>query len=138
VRPMPMQHRPSEVELRRGEEAAWGPKSASSPDRPRMRLLEFKAVTKGSLHGFVTIELPIGLQIADIPILAGRNGLWANMPAKPQMNQDGSLRRDASGKPAYVAILKWRDRALSDRFSAAVIALIHEQHPAALDGGGAP
>jgi hypothetical protein len=42
----------------------------------------------------------------------------------------------ASSKPAYSAILEWRDRTLADRFSAAVIEPILEKHGAgALDSG---
>jgi hypothetical protein len=35
------------------------------PDRPRMRLVSCKPVTKGNLRGFAIVELPIGLTIFD-------------------------------------------------------------------------
>jgi hypothetical protein len=53
--------------------------------------------------------------------------------------RDGiSNRRGADGKPQYAAILEWKSRDLSDRFSATVIDLIRQNHPNALDGEGEP
>jgi hypothetical protein len=108
--------------------------SKSRSGAPGARLVEFRPAIKGALRGFATVELPIGLRIRDMPVLVGRNGPWASMPAKPQIDKAGQHKRDANGKTAYAAILEWRDRELSDRFSAAVIALIRAAHPDALDG----
>ena len=53
--------RPTAGELRAGEAAAWGPPPAAA--RPRMRLVAWKPLRKGSLRGFATVELqPIGLR----------------------------------------------------------------------------
>ena len=82
-----------------------------------------------SLRGFATIALPIGLRIFDVPVLVGKNGAWANLPSKPQLDGDSRQKTDMNGKPAYTAIVEWRDRALSGRFSDAVVALIREAHP---------
>jgi hypothetical protein len=101
-----------------------------------MRLLSFRPFVKGSLRGFATVELPMGLRILDLPVLVGRNGPWVNMPAKPQVDRDGGQqKRDVNGKLAYVAILEWRDRDLANRFSNAVIDLVRAAHPDALEGG---
>jgi hypothetical protein len=35
-------------------------------------------------------------------------------------------------------VLEWKNRELTDRFSAAVVELVQREHPAALDDGGAP
>jgi hypothetical protein len=51
---------------------------------------------------------------------------------KPQVDKDGQHKRDVNGKPAYRPVLEWRDRDLSDRFSAAVVDLIRASHPDAL------
>jgi hypothetical protein len=100
--------------------------------RPTLRLLSFRPMVKGALRGFATIELPIGLRVRDVPILVGRNGAWANLPAKPLL-ENGQQKLDANNKPAYVAVLEWADRDLSDRFSEAVVRLVREKHPKALD-----
>jgi hypothetical protein len=94
-----------------------------------MRLISWKPLVKNSLRGFATIELPIGLKISDIPVLVSHGKAWASLPSKPQLDKDGQHKRDVNGKPAYAPILEWRDRDLSDRFSAAVVDLIRASHP---------
>jgi hypothetical protein len=125
--------RPSEGELRRGEAATWGRPPA--PERPRMRLVSWKPLIKGALRGFATLELPIGLKLIDCPILIGRDGPWASLPSKPQVDKEGRQKVDVNGKRAFEPVLEWRDRALSDRFSDAVVALVRAEHPHAFDGG---
>ena len=106
-------------------------------DRPRLRLIEWRPLVKNSLRGFVSIELPIGLTIREVPVLVGKNGPWAALPAKPQIDGGGQVRRDPNGKIAYVAILQWRNKELADRFSQAVIDLLLAHHPRALSGAAA-
>ena len=103
----------------------------TAPERPQMRLISFKPLVKGSLRGFATIELPIGLVIEDCPVLVGGNGAWAALPSKPVLDREGRQARP-DGKPQYAALLKWRDRELQDRWSAALIELLRQQHPEAL------
>jgi hypothetical protein len=91
-------------------------------------------MVKGALRGFATVELPIGLKIHDVPVFAGRNGAWANLPAKPRLDQDRRQEIGPDGRRAYSAILEWRDRDTANHFSAAVVALVSAQHPDALDG----
>lgn len=101
-----------------------------------MRLLGFRPFTSGQLRGFANVELPIGLTIEDCPVFAGgRNGAWATLPAKPVLDREGKQVR-TDGKAQYAAILKWRDRDLGDRFSAALVALVRQQHPDAFGDGG--
>ena len=118
--------------------AAWGGRPAAKPARstewPRTQLLDFREVRKGQLIGFARIQLPIGLTIHDVAVLAGRNGPFAALPTKAQINSDGHHKRDANGKPVYIKILEWRTRELGDRFSAAVIALVRAVHPEAFAG----
>jgi hypothetical protein len=98
-------------------------------------LHEWRPLVKNSLRGFATVELPIvGLVIRDVAVLFGSNGLWASLPAKPQVDRDGRLKLRPNGKPAYSTILEWSDRQLADCFSAALIATIRDQHPGALEG----
>ena len=103
------------------------------PPLQRMRLVKWRRVVRGSLRGFATVELPIGLVIYDAPVFVGRNGPFARMPAKPQLDRDGRQKR-ADGQPLYDAVIDWKSRALADRFSAALIALVVAAHPDALAG----
>ena len=106
---------------------------ARQPARPRMRLVSWKAVLKGSLRGFATVELPIGLKLIDCPVLVGPNGPWARLPYKPVLDREGKHAKP-DGKPQFAAVLEWRNRGLADRFSAAVVALVHAAHPDDLEG----
>ena len=61
-------------------------------DRPsprQLRLIGWQPVRKPPLYGFACVELPIGLRIFDVPIRAGKNGLWTGLPAKPEIDRDG-------------------------------------------------
>jgi hypothetical protein len=124
--------RASEAELRRGEAATWGPGPGAAAQRPRMRLISWKPIAKGSLRGFATVELPIGLKLIDCAIFVGTKGAWASLPAKPQLDKDNRQRIGADGKPSYSPVVEWRSRDLADRFSAAVVALVRATHPDAL------
>lgn len=126
---------PTPFDLRRAEAATWGTRSDPPAERSCMRLVSWKPLAKNSLRGFATVELPIGLQIADIPVLVGKNGPWASLPSKPVLDHDGTQKRDANGKAAYVPILSWHTRDLSNRFSDSVVALVREADAHALDDG---
>jgi hypothetical protein len=102
--------------------------------KPHMRLVSFKPLLKGTLRGFAHIELPIGLCITDCPVLVSNGKAWATPPSKPVLDRDGR-HVEVNGKRQYAPILEWRDRDLADRFGAAVVALVREAHPDALDGG---
>jgi hypothetical protein len=65
-----------------------------------MRLVSWRPITKGSLRGFATVELPVGLKIFDVPIFTGKNGLWASLPSKPQIDRDGRQKVNTNGKAA--------------------------------------
>jgi DNA-binding cell septation regulator SpoVG len=103
------------------------------PPERRMRLVSWRPVTKGSLRGFATVELPIGLKLHDVLVFVGRNGAWASLPSKAQIDRDGRQKTEANGKAMYAPVLEWRSRDLSDRFSEAVVALVRAAHPDDLD-----
>ena len=128
----------SPATLRRGERM-WGAspngQHTAATVRPRMRLVSWKSLVKGSLRGFATIELPIGLRIIDVPVLVSNGKAWASLPSKPQL-VDGRQKLD--GKPLYAPMLEWRDKALRDRFSDRVIELVRAEYLDALDDGEAP
>ena len=96
------------------------------------RLISFKPLVKGSLRGFANVELPNGLRITDCPVLISNGKAWATLPSKPVLDRDGK-HVEVSGKKQYAPILEWRDRDLSNRFSAAIVDLVRQHHPDALD-----
>jgi hypothetical protein len=93
-----------------------------------MRLLRWKPLVKNSLRGFVDIELPIGLVIHEIPILASHGRCWASLPAKPVLDLDGK-HVATNGKKQYAAILEWKSRDLGNRFSEKLIDLVRAEYP---------
>lgn len=98
-----------------------------------MTLEGFKPLRKGSLIGFASVKLPIGLVITDIPICTSHGKSWAALPSKLMVDRDGQPMVDSAGKRKYVPILSWSDRETSNKWSEAVIALVNEAHPGALD-----
>jgi hypothetical protein len=76
------------------------------------------------------------LKIHDVPVLVSKGKARAALPSKPQIAKEGRHKTDVNGKAAYVPVLEWKNRELTDRFSAAVVELVQREHPAALDGGG--
>jgi hypothetical protein len=132
---------PRQGELRRGEAATWGEKPAPAPVKPKIRIISGKPIVKGALRFVATIGLPFGggdLEIPGVMAFSSRGKLWANLPSKPILDQNGVHKKDESGKKAYAPFLEWSSKELRDRFSAAVIDLIKEQYPDVLDDGGTP
>jgi hypothetical protein len=109
--------------------------AAGFGDRPpprRMRLISFRPLLKGSLRGFANVELPNGLKIIDCPVMTSHGKAWATLPSKPVLDREGKQVL-VDGKKQYAALLEWRDRDLSNGFSAAVVELIREKHPEAFE-----
>jgi hypothetical protein len=96
--------------------------------RPKMQLIEWKRVDKGSLIGHATILLPNGLQISDVAIFRKDSTRWAQLPSEPIRKADGQPLKDDHGKVRYRSPLKWKNRELQERFSHVLIELIEAQH----------
>jgi len=88
---------------------------------------------KGVRPGFATVELPIGLKLIECPVIIGPKRPRASLPSKPVLDREVKHARP-DGKPQFAPVLEWRDRALSDRFSTAVVALVCAAHPHGLGG----
>jgi hypothetical protein len=81
------------------------------------------------LRGFATVKLRNGHLVHDVVAHSSNGGAWAALPSKPMIDRDGRVMRDAgSGKIKYAPVLEWPDQATSERFSAAVVALVEAQH----------
>lgn len=85
-----------------------------------------------TLVGFCAVVVPeLHLKILDLSVHEKNESRWVGLPAKPQINRDGTVRRDDRGKTAYTPILEFTDKATRDAFSARVIASLLEFAPAA-------
>jgi hypothetical protein len=91
--------------------------------RPRtIALVAWRPFVKGALRGFATVELPIGLKLVDCPVLVSAGKTWVSLPSKPVLDRDGRQK---------IAMLDWRSRELSERFSQAVARAIRQLCPRA-------
>jgi hypothetical protein len=90
-------------------------------------ILDWRPLAKGALLGFAKIKMG-ALEISDVTVMSSGGKKWAGMPAKPQIDRDGNVKRDG-GKIIYTKILSWDSKGASDRFSESVIAAIEAEHP---------
>jgi hypothetical protein len=98
----------------------------------RMRLIAFKPLMRSSLRGFCTVELPCGLVIEDVPVNLNHGKPWAALPSKPVLDRDGR-HVESGGKKRYASLLDWNSRELGERWSQAVVDLVRQHHPDALE-----
>jgi hypothetical protein len=98
--------------------------------RKHMRLLRWRPLRKGKVLGIATIELPEGLQIAEVLVCVGADGPWVSLPNRPRLDRSGQqMRNSADGKPIYDHVLSWRSRRLAQAFSRRVVELVRASHP---------
>jgi hypothetical protein len=74
------------------------------------------------LQGFCRVKVSSWhLTIDGVAVHSKDGRRWAQLPARPQLNANRELERDADGKIKYSRLLWFDDRELADRFSAAVL-----------------
>jgi hypothetical protein len=128
--PAPRRKRRARVDRDVGSAQGHGGK----PKPRQLRFWKWQPIRHRTLAGFVSVEFGIGLRIADLPVFrTGTTGPWVGQPRAPKLDSAGRQLRGDDGQLLFEATFAWRDRATSDRFSAAVIALLLKKHPDALD-----
>jgi len=94
---------------------------------------EFRLLQRNTLRGFAEIRIAeLRLNIDGIAIHEKNGKQWAQLPARPQL-RDGELVRGDDGKLQYMPLMSFETRAVSDAFSAAVIAAVRELAPHAFE-----
>jgi hypothetical protein len=74
-----------------------------------VKIIEYKAVNKGALQGFLSIELvPSTMQIRDLTHFKKGDNEWFNMPQKEYTNKDGEKK--------YYATVFYEDTEIRERF----------------------
>jgi hypothetical protein len=76
----------------------------------------------------------LGNDLLDWPLMMGKNGLWLAAPIQTQLDRDGQLGLDSSGRPVYRALIEFRSRRIAERFNAALLDALRREHPHALAG----
>ena len=103
-----------------------------NPDsNQQLRLTGWRALRKNTLRGFVSIVLPCGLEIRDIPVHCSYGAKYALLPAKPQLDEAGNV-RTLYGKAQYTPVVKWENIELQRKFSDAVVEAVLAFDPNAL------
>lgn len=91
----------------------------------KFSIIEWKPRRSGGLYGYVTVAFDGYLQIRDIAIRDGKNGLWAALPSTSWEGQDGKRR--------FTPMATFADKAASYRFSDALIEQLRQRHPEDFD-----
>lgn len=95
-----------------------------------VRIEEWTPRRSNTLFGFVTVVIPeMRLRIIDGTVHESHGRRWIGLPAKPQIDRDGAVRRDDRGKIQYAAVIHFLDRDTRDAFSDRVIAALLESWP---------
>ena len=83
---------------------------------------------KNSLQGFVTIELTaFGLLIHDVAIHRSGGSVWAQLPARPWLQNNALVTKE--GKIQYAPIFQFNDKDLGSLFSQHVVAALAQAYP---------
>jgi hypothetical protein len=94
----------------------------------------FKPLRSNTLFGLCTFVIPeVRLRVIDATVHQSHGRRWIGLPAKPQIDRDGQLRRDHRGKILYTPVIIFTDRATSDAFSQRAIAALLKGCPDAFD-----
>lgn len=104
-----------------------------------VRIESFKPLRSNTLHGFADVVIPeVSLRIREASVHESHGKRWVGLPAKPQIDRDGVVRRDERGKILYAAVLQFTDWAAAEAFSAQAIAALVAAYPNAFSNMGTP
>jgi hypothetical protein len=104
-----------------------------------LTVIKFRPCRHHTLVGFATVRIDaLGLDIGEVSVHQHPNGhRWTALPAKPLLDADGVAQRNPDGKIAYAAVLGFRDRAVGEAFSKAVLAALLKFDPDAFNEAAA-
>jgi hypothetical protein len=95
---------------------------------------KFTPLRSNTLRGFVSVAIPeLHMRIYDLSAHEKNGKRWVGLPAKPQIDRSGTVRKGENGKPLYTPVLEFTDKETRDRFSARVIAALLEFAPSAFE-----
>lgn len=97
-----------------------------------LRLRLWRPLRRGALRGFAAVDLPCGLEIADVMVFVGAGGLYARLPQRPRV-RDGRQLKSEDGVLLWDAPFVWQSRRLADAFSAAVVEAVRQRAPQDLE-----
>lgn len=90
----------------------------------KFQLLSWKPLGRETLIGFADVEFDDSYVVRGVRVMAGKNGLWAAMPATSWTDRQGKVR--------YNPIFEFSDKADSVDFSEALVRLLRSRYGAEL------
>jgi hypothetical protein len=88
-----------------------------------MRVVAFKPLERGSLLGFVDLQMDSGLVLLGCTYHTANGKRWLNPPGRPQLDGDKKVIFDG-GKVAYAPVIEFVDKATRYKWSAQAVAAI--------------
>ena len=89
----------------------------------------FKPMSRNSLRGFVTVDLPeIGLAINDISVFENDKGVWISLPSKARI-KDGQVIKDQEDKIIYDEIISFSSSDVRKVWSDIIIDKVKKAYP---------
>jgi hypothetical protein len=103
-------------------------------DKLAVEIENFRPQRSNTLYGFATVFIPeLRLRIADCPVHEKTGKRWVNLPARPQVTKEGTVRRDDNGKTLYATVIEFTDSKVRDAFSERVITALLAGFPEAFE-----
>jgi hypothetical protein len=106
-----------------------------------MKILKWKKFARGTMRGFLDLELTVEngrtLEVYEWVVHVNERGSWISPPGRPQIDKDGNLRKlPGKTRPEYAVMMKWSDDETRNHFNRAVLKILLEQYPDALEANG--
>ena len=82
-----------------------------SSERLVVICLDWRECNRNTLKGFAKIKIPAwGLILDGIAVHEKEDRSWAQLPARPQLDKEGTVLREDDGKIKYAKIMEFDDK----------------------------
>jgi hypothetical protein len=87
--------------------------------------LEWRPCDRNTLKGFAKVNIPKwGITLDGLAVHEKEGRRWAQLPARPQLDNDGNAIREDSGKIRYAKIMEFNNKEVGWKFSDQVVAAV--------------
>lgn len=100
--------------------------------RPRPRILDFRPVRKGSLRGFLSVQLPSGLIVREVGVHIAGSKSWCAPPARPWMRGTELITDAATGKLKWQPLIDFSTHGVRSSWSRQILRALNEAYPEVL------
>jgi hypothetical protein len=98
---------------------------AQAPLSEKVICLDWRPCERGTLRGFAKIKVASWALVIDgVALHQKEDRQWAQLPARPQIDKDGTVLREDNGKVKYAKIMEIDDKRVAWDFSDAVVAAV--------------